>query len=299
MKPDLSVVIVAFNVQKYLINCLRTLFDHHKDVKMEVFVVDNHSSDGSLLQVQNEFPQVRLLRNDENHGFAKACNQAIAVAASPYILLLNPDTEFHGPVIRELIAFLNESKETGVVGPRLLNSDESLQGSARGFPNVWTAFFGRSSFLTKLFPENRMSRVNVPALQAGLMQPVEVDWVSGAAMLVRVDAVKQVGLLDESFFLFWEDADWCYRMKQSGWKVYYYPQVDLVHHVGKSVDSQRLRSVIEFHRSAYRWYRKYRVDESWSLNNLIAILGLNVRTVLQLARVCFTSSLSMRARSNR
>lgn len=279
---DVSVIIVSFNVEELILPCLRSVFAGTSTLKLQVFVVDNHSSDGTVRLITSEFPQVHLIANQENLGFSRANNQAIAVSTGQYIFLLNPDAELIDDAIHSMKSFLDIQHEVGVLGPCINNPDLTIQGSARGFPDFSTAFFGRTSFWTRLFPNNPLSRKNVPLLKKNIHEPQEVDWVSGAAMMIRRKALEQVGSFSEDYFLFWEDADLCYRMKQAGWAIYYYPNAKVIHHVGKSVRTRQARSIIEFHKSAYVWYRKYRVKSSWGFMRVLAIFGLLARTIFKL-----------------
>ncbi len=152
---------------------------------------------------------------------------------------------------------MDGNPDVGIVGPKIFNPDGSIQGSARSFPTFHTAFFGRSALLTKLFPNNRITCANILTHQCDGKTPMEVDWVSGSCMVVRRKAIDDVGLLDERFFLFWEDVDWCKRMWKRGWKVSYYPQASIEHYVGGSSEQNLTRAVFEFHKSAYRYFKKY------------------------------------------
>ena len=175
----------------------------------------------------------------------------------PYVVLLNPDTTVQDGLFKSAVAFMEENPEVGILGPRILNADGSIQGSARGFPTPLTAFFGRNSLLTRVFPSNRITRENILTTKSDGKTPMEVDWVSGACMLVRREAVEDVGLMDERFFMYWEDADWCRRMLQKNWKVSYFPQASILHYVGVSSGHLLFRSIFEFHKSIYWLFHKY------------------------------------------
>ena len=279
---DVSVIVVSYNVEKLILPCLRSVLRNNFRLKTEVIVVDNHSSDRTANIVTAEFPQVHLIANNENRGFSRANNQAIALAKGRYLFLLNPDAEALEDAIEQMVSFMDKQSEIGIVGPRIYNPDLTIQGSARGFPDITTAFFGRTSIWTRIFPTNPLSRKNVPLLQPDLDQPQNVDWVSGAAMMIRREALDQIGLFSEDYFLFWEDADLCYRMKQASWLVTYYPGAKVIHHVGESVRREQAKSIIEFHKSAYVWYRKYRVKSSWGMMSILASSGLFLRMIVKL-----------------
>ena len=253
----LSVVIVNWNAGRWLDECLTALFASQGVEGLEVFLVDNASTDGSQTRVARAHSGITLLQNAENLGFARAVNQALAGASGELTLVVNPDVVVSPLAISRLVDFMHQHPEAAVVGPRLLNPDGTVQGSARRDPSPWTGLFGRDTLLTRLFPGNPMSRRELPGLRHQGDEPLAVDWVSGGCLLVRGEASAQVGGLDERFFLFWEDADWCRRFRAAGWKVYYLPTAIATHYVGVCCSQRPVRSVVDFHRSAYRYYRKH------------------------------------------
>jgi GT2 family glycosyltransferase len=256
----LSVVIVNWNAGRALDDCLGSLFASAPEGMPEVLLVDNASTDGSQARAARDYPGIKILQNAENHGFARGANQGLERVVGELILLLNPDAVLQSSTIPLLVDFMTEHPEAAVVGPRLLNSDGTVQGSARRDPSPWTGLFGRDTPLTRLFPNNPVSRREQPNLHHVGDAPLEVDWISGACLLVRRAAYEQVGGLDERFFLFWEDADWCRRFRRGGWKVYYLPTAVGTHRVGVSRAQRPMRSAIDFHRSAYRFYRKHHLS---------------------------------------
>ena len=256
----LSVVIVNWNAGRALDDCLASLFASKPVGALEVLLVDNASTDGSQARAARDYPGIKILQNAENRGFAPGANQGLEWAVGELMLLLNPDAMLQPSTISLLVDFMNEHPEAAVVGPRLLNPDGTVQGSARRDPSPWTGLFGRDAPLTRLFPNNPVSRRELPNLCHVGDAPLEVDWISGACLLVRRAAYEQVGGLDERFFLFWEDADWCRRFRRAGWKVYYLPTAVGTHRVGVSRAQRPMRSAIDFHRSAYRFYRKHHLS---------------------------------------
>ena len=252
----LDIVIVNYKSTDYLLRCLRSVYDALHEVPAKVFVEDNASEDG-VDRVKAEFPQVILSKNRYNMGFARAINSALKQSDSPYVVLLNPDTYVMDGFFEPLLRYMEENPDVGVIGPQILNHDGSVQGSARRFPTPLTALFGRSTLLTKWFPNNRFTSRNVLTSRTDGITPVAVDWVSGACMVVRRKAIDDVGLMDERFFVYWEDADWCKRMWGCGWKVVYFPQACVVHYVGVSSGKIVVRSVVEFHKSSYRLFEKH------------------------------------------
>lgn len=252
---ELSVCIVNWNVRDDLANCLESLREGMRGVEGEIIVVDNASADDSVEMVRRRFPQVRLMVNDANLGFAGANVQAMHQAAGRYILLLNPDTLVPAGAMRELLDFAAAHPRAGVVGPKLVYGDGSLQASCRCFPTIQAALF-RNTLLGGLFPHARASA-------SYLMQDWdhstvrEVDWVSGACLLVKREAYEQVGDLDTGFYWGSEDVDYCWRVHKAGWKVVYTPSPVITHLVGRSTNQAVFRTIVRHHRSMYRLYAKH------------------------------------------
>ena len=177
---------------------------------------------------------------------------------APYIVLLNPDTiVLTDHFLESITVFMDLHPDVGILGPGILDPDGRIQGSARSFPRFHSLFFGRRSLLTKIFPQSRLASANILTKNANNTEPLEVDWVSGACMVIRRRALQQVGMMDERFFMYWEDVDWCKRMWDMGWKVMYWPGVKIMHHVGGSSESRVVRSVLEFHKSALLYFNKH------------------------------------------
>jgi GT2 family glycosyltransferase/glycosyltransferase involved in cell wall biosynthesis len=274
-KDLLDIIIVNYNSTDCLLRCIKSAYDSLQELRAKVFVQDNASEDG-VDRVKAEFPKVILSKNSYNIGFSKAINNALKQSSSPYIVLLNPDSYVMDGFFEPILRYMEEHSNIGVVGPKILDHDGSVQGSARTFPTPLTGLFGRSSLLTRFFPNNRLTRENILTTRSDGKSPMEVHWVSGACMVVRRKAVDEVGPMDERFFLYWEDADWCRRMWKKGWKVVYFPQACLAHYAGASSKQAPLRSIFEFHKSCYRLFEKYRKPSLWLLKPL-AIAGLSLR----------------------
>jgi GT2 family glycosyltransferase len=248
-----SVVIVNFNSGEHLAECLKSVAACAPDAR--VVVIDNASSDGSE-RVANTLDRVTLYRNETNRGFARGINQALAEVSSGLVLVLNPDCRLLPEAVELLSAEIAKHPECAIVGPRILNDDGSVQGSARGDPTLLTGLFGRSSLLTRLFPGSPLARRNVriDVMPEAGADSLEVDWVSGACMLARSDALKSVGGFDERYFLYWEDADVCRRLRHHGYSIRYLPAAHVVHPGGRSSRSARTLATRAFHRSAYTYY---------------------------------------------
>jgi GT2 family glycosyltransferase len=275
---DLSIIIVTWNTKELLLPCVRSVFENEQGISREVIVVDNGSQDGSGNEVKKRFPFIHLVENERNLGFAKAVNQGLQKASGRYILLLNPDTQMKPRVIERLVSFMNSHSDTGVAGAQLLNSDGSKQNSIANFPSLTTELLNKS-LLRWLFPEK------FPGKEKDYPEPVEVDSVIGACMMVRRGALDQVGLLDEDYFLFLEETDWCYRMKKAGWKIYHVPQAEVYHFQGKSAEAERKRAKVEYYRSRYHFFKKNRGSGLC----FILVAGLMVRLfaeLISMAIVC-------------
>jgi len=274
----IDIVIVNYNSTGFLLRCLRSVEDACRGIPTAIYIEDNASVDG-VDRVLAAFPQVVLTRNAENLGFGRAVNQALEKGRGEYVVILNPDARVSADFFNKSIEFMEDHPRVGLMGPRILDDDGGLQNSARAFPTPLTAFFGRSSFISRRFPRNPITSRNLLSLQSDGVTPMDVDWVSGACMVVRRNAIHQVGLLDERFFMYWEDTDWCRRMWDGGWKVVYYPQVTICHYVGGSSEKRVYPSVIEFHKSVYKLFNKYLPPALWMLRPLV-IGGLAVRLVV-------------------
>ena len=253
---DVSVIIVSYNGRDYLRRCLGSLREHTRGLEYEVVVVDNASQDGTADMVAAEFPSVRLLRQPGNAGLSLALNQGIRLSSGEMVILLNPDTELQDGAFAAMARHLRDHPEVGVLGPRIVDDDGSLQLSCRRFPTFSATFFNRYSLLTRLFPRNPFStRYLMTDFDHG--RTAEVDWLSLACWMVPRRLFDEVGFLDEGFFLYSEDVDFCQRVHQTGRQVVYFPEVSLLHHIGRSTSTLPNRSVIERYRSMWRYYRKY------------------------------------------
>ncbi|MCE5216917.1 glycosyltransferase family 2 protein [bacterium] len=252
---DLTVCIVSWNVREDLSRCLDSLRAGVGGLAHEIIVVDNASTDGSLDMVGERYPEVLIVRNDTNAGFAAANVQGMASAHGRYVLLLNPDTLVPPGALAELVAFADAHSTAGVIGPKLVYGDGRLQYSCRCFPTISAALF-RNTWLGALFPRARASSCYLMEDWAhDEVRPV--DWVSGACMMIRREALEQVGTLDTSFYWGSEDVDYCWRMHKTGWDVLYTPTPVITHFVGRSTDQAVLRTIARTHRSMYRLYRKH------------------------------------------
>ena len=277
--PDLSIVVVNWNTESYLRECLRSIFEHIEGISCEVWVVDNASSDGSVSMVREEFPRATLIANAENVGFAQANNQALRQSRGRYLLLLNSDTYVQGDVLRTMVEFMDRHPDAGVSGCKLQNEDGTFQPACRRSVPTPAVSLMRMTGLSRLFPNSRtMAQYNLTYQDATAVH--EVDSVSGAFLMMRREAMAQIGLMDEEYFLHCEDLDWCYRAKQAGWKVYYVPHAAVTHFKGRSSDRVPVRTLYHLHRSMYLFYRKHFARTTLFLVNGLVYLGIWGRLLL-------------------
>jgi GT2 family glycosyltransferase len=253
---DVSIVIVNYRSFDPLLECLASLTADRAALTTELIVVDNDAAEQAGPRLAERHPDARFIQNRENVGFARAVNQGIAAARGSAILLLNPDCEVRPGALRTLVDALRQRPATAIAAPRILNPDGSLEYSARAFPDHLTFLFNRYSLLTRLFPGNRFSRRYL-LTDWDHASVRDVDWVSGACMLVRREAIERVGPMDEAFFMFNEDVDWCRRMKDGGWAVTYVPDAVVVHHIGASRRRVSSKVILERHRGMIHYFHKH------------------------------------------
>jgi GT2 family glycosyltransferase len=247
----LSVVIVSWNTCDLLRRCLATVFAYPPAVPFEVWVVDNNSQDDTVAMVRAEFPQVHLIVNQNNPGFAGANNQAIRASRGDYVLLLNPDTEVKPGALNALVDFLDEQPQAGGAGSMLLNPDGSLQPSCypmlTGFRELW-----RMLHLDRLRPvgQYQMHRWN-------RLDPRRVEVIQGASLMLRRSILDQIGLLDADYFMYTEEVDLCYRMQQAGWALYWLPQSQVIHYGGQSTRQAATEMFLHLYGSKVQFFRKH------------------------------------------
>jgi GT2 family glycosyltransferase len=278
---DVSILILNYNTRELTINALRSVYQSVTACRFEVILVDNASIDDSISHIQKEFPQVKLILNQENVGFAIANNQAMRLAQGRYVLLLNSDTLIQQDTLDMMLQFMDEHPEVGAAGCKLVLQDGTLDKACkRGFPTPSASFYYAFG-ISKLFPS--IPRFN--QYQLGYKDPDDaypVDCLVGAFMFVRRTAIEQVGMLDEDFFMYGEDIDWCYRIKQAGWVNYYYPRTQILHLKGASSRRKPVKIIYEFHRAMWLFHRKhYEQRYSFIVNGLV-YAGIGVKLALAL-----------------
>jgi GT2 family glycosyltransferase len=267
-------VIVSWNTRELTLEALRS-FLPSSDLALEVVLVDNDSADGSADAVAAAFPDLRVIRNERNLGFAGGVNVALRAARHPLILLLNPDTRVLGDAIPRLVDYADSHPGAGIIGPRVLNTDGSLQASRFRFPSLLNQALA-ATYLYKLLPGSRF--FNRERLGGGqTLVPEPVDAVSGCCFLVRRSVLDAVGLLDESFFMYAEETDLCYRAWQAGFEVHYAPVGEIIHFGGGSSRLASRKNFLEFRRSILRFFRKHRGPAETQAARALLLLFLIVR----------------------
>ncbi|PID85069.1 MAG: glycosyl transferase [Chloroflexi bacterium] len=267
---DLSIIIVSWNVADLLRDCLHSIVAGRGELELQVIVVDSASSDNSVAMVRDEFPWVELLACDENVGFPKGNNLGLARANGRYVLLLNPDTVILGDALPQMMSFMRQNSGVGVLGCQLLNADGTVQSSKRRFPTLATAFF-ESTWLEFAAPKGVLKRYYAEDLPDDATN--DVDWVVGACMLLPTQVVAAVGGMDEAYFMYSEELDWCRRIKDSGWRVVYYPEAKIIHLVGQSSDQAVVARHINFQQAKLRYFRKFNGRLPASLLRLFLLLN--------------------------
>ena len=282
--PQVAAIVVNYNAGDELRLALRSIAAECDGIEWEAVVVDNASTDGSASAVAALSPGASLISNVANVGFGRAVNQAVAASSAPLLLLVNPDCQLRPGALAALRAVIDTEPSCAIVGPKILDPDGRIQGSARGDPDMLTGLFGRTGELRMRLPLSSAARRNVvvdEAIASGA-DSVRVDWVSGACMLIRRAALEAVGGFDERYFLYWEDADICRRLRQRGHQIRYAPGAVAVHSVGRSSRSAPRSSIRAFHSSAYRYYATHVATSALDPRRPIARAILTLRCWLKL-----------------
>jgi len=278
---ELSIVIVSFNTCRVLRDSLKSVFGNTKGLTYEVIVVDNASTDHSAEMVKSEFAQVSLIANETNAGFAAACNQGLAKAQGKYILLLNSDTIIIDDVIVRSVEFAQDHPDTAVVGCRVLNPNHTLQPSCFQFPSILNMMLS-TSYLYKLFPKSKFfGRERMGWWSRDDVR--QVDVVTGCFMLIRREAIEQVGPMDEDFFMYCEETDLCYRLKKAGWKVMYAPVGSIIHIGGQSTEQIRTDMLVQLRLSILMFIHKHKNRLSYVTACILTILFFAVRIPVWIA----------------
>jgi len=256
-------------------DCLNSIYETVKDIDVEIYVVDNNSTDGSQAAVKNGFADVKLIENETNTGFGYANNQALRIMQGRFAVLLNSDAVLKENSIKRLLAFMTTTPSAGIAGVQLLNDDGSRQNSIDNFPSSETEIFNKS-ILRLFFPGK------YPSKNMSYKDPIEVDSVIGACMIVRKEAMDDVGVLDEDYFIFLEETDWCFRMNKKGWKVYHVPDAEVFHLSGHSKKRTPWRSQIEYYISLYKFFRKNRAPLSYLTLRILKPCKIFINLILNI-----------------
>ncbi|KEQ27933.1 glycosyltransferase family 2 protein [Paenibacillus tyrfis] len=278
---DLSIIILNYNTRELTLNCLKSIYFSETTYTYEVILIDNNSRDNSVEAIQEAFPSVHLICNDVNVGYSKANNQGMRVARGRYVLLLNSDTVIQPDTLHTMIQFMDQHENIGAAGCKVVLPDGTLDKACRrGFPTPSASFYYAFG-LSKIFPDNpKFNQYQLTHLDQDKDYPV--DCLVGAFMMVRKEAIDQVGMLDEQFFMYGEDIDWCYRIKQGGWNIYYYPYTQIIHYKGASSRRKPFKIIYEFHRAMYLFHQKhYRMNYSFFVNFLV-YSGITVKFLASL-----------------
>jgi len=268
METDLSFILVNWNTKGLILEALRSIVDTVPGYGYEIFVVDNGSVDGSPEAITGAYPRVHLIRNATNLGFARAVNQALAQTAGRFICLLNSDARFLEGAVQTLVAFMEDNPDVGIAGGQLINADGSRQNSIAPFPSLATELLNRR-LLRILFPRH------YPGKEREYPFPIDVDSLVGACIIVRRQAIEEVGDLDEGYFFFMEETDWCFRMRENGWRISFVPGARILHLQGASAAMAKAEAKIEYYRSRYRLFAKWR----GRTKTILLKLGLMLRLV--------------------
>lgn len=276
---DLTIIIITHNDREYIKDCLKNVFDSVTRRTYRVIVVDNGSEDGTPSILRRLYENLHIIQNSENVGYAKANNQGITASRSRYVLLLNPDTRVPSNMIEDTINIMDSYADIGILGVKLVRPNETLDYACRRmFPNHLDYLF-RGLGLNKLFPKSHIfSRYNLTFLNPDI--PVDVEAVAGAFTLARRSAIDQVSGLDENFFIYGEDLDWCYRFRKAGWRVYYYPAIQVLHHKGGTTSRYPQKMLYQFYRSNFLLYRKHIAAHTFFFVNWLIYFGLWISFIL-------------------
>jgi GT2 family glycosyltransferase len=281
---DLSICIVSLHARSFLHDCLKSIVDATPKLKYEIIVVDQNSQDGTVEMLRTDFPTVRVIETSGNEGYTRPMNYALNAARGRYVAQLNPDTLVHSGTFNLLCDFLNTHHDVGIVGPKVLNPDGTLQAPCkRGDARPW-AVISYFSGLSKLLPDKAFFNGYLLS-HLDENQTYPVDGVSGSCMLIRREVIDDIGLLDELFFAYQEDADYCLRTRQAGWRVYYYPEAQITHFGGQGGSGvQPDRSILAWHKSYYLYYRKHFAEEYFMVLNWIYYAMMGVKLIFALLK---------------
>ena len=285
---DISAIIVNWNTKRLLMDCIHSIINETKEYKIEIIVVDNCSADGSPEEVKQKFPEVKLIVNDRNLGFSKANNIGIRKSTGKYICLVNSDIKVLAGCLDRMCGYMDKHPAIGMLGPKAYNKDFVLQHTCREFPTLWSLMC-QASFLTNLFPASKLFKDSfMTYFDHNTVRRIEA--LSGCFLMVRRTALDEVGLLDEKFFIYAEDVDWCKRFYKAGWDIVFYPEAEIIHYGSASSSAAPVRFILEMLKANFQYWEKYHGRVSQFLHILINIYHSLIRI-----KVLFVSSLISKA----
>jgi len=277
----LSIIIVCWNVREDILRCIRSIEENEPSCAFEIIIVDNASTDGTVDIIKRCFSEVKLITNNENRGFAAANNKAIERSQGEYILFLNPDTILHPKSLDILVRFMDNNKDVGACGPKLLNDDGTTQLSVRRFPDFCSALYRNTIFRTLRLFRKQYHRYKM--FDFSYDRQMDVDIVMGAALMTRRSIIDEIGAMDESFFMYYEEADLCYRIKQAGWHITFIPKAVITHLGGQSASQIPVRTRIMMLKSLLIFFRKHRGKFSTGIFNCVFKPAVILRDICNIA----------------
>jgi N-acetylglucosaminyl-diphospho-decaprenol L-rhamnosyltransferase len=279
----LSVLIVSWNNWAKLNVCLSSIYSGTV-IPSEIIVIDNDSKDGTPLKLEQTFPEVKLHRNDTNIGHTKGVNLGLRQARGEYVLVLDHDTELAPDCIDRMLEFMRARKDVEMVAPRTFNTDGTVQESARNFPGILSGLFGRQSTLTRILPDNLISKKYLARDFIDSTEPFPVEQIGGACMLFRHSLLDRIGPWDERYIGYWVDTDWCKSVGAENINIYCVPSAHLIHHEGNARHKRKTpHRIWIFHRGAYQYYTKWHTRGTWDPRSIFAGIMLAARALLQIA----------------
>lgn len=285
---DVSIIIVAWNVRELLYNCLKSVYDETDGINFEVIYVDNASKDGSVEMVAKEFPKVKIIVNKKNEGFIRANNQGIEIAGGRYVLLLNSDTIILDNAIAKTVKFADEHPEAAVTGCKVLNPDKTLQRSCFMYPSILNIFL-LVTYLNKIFPKSKFfGRKRMTWWNFDNVREVEV--VCGCFSLVRKEAIKQVGLINEVYYVYGDDPDWCYSFRKNGWEILFTPEPKIIHYEGRTTNQRPKEFKLQLYGSKLIFMKLHRNKLTFLLARFLIALFFFVRIPYWLGAALFHKS---------
>lgn len=282
-QPVISICIVPYKVRDLLKDCLDSIYQHAPAFPFEIIVVDNHSEDGTIEMLQSSYPQVRFVENSSEEGYTRPMNQALKMGAGRFLVQLNPDTVVLPGAFDRMIAFLEANPKAGICTPKVLNRDGTLQKQCRrSAARPWDAITYFSG-LSRRYPKSRFfARYLMTYLDENEVN--EVEAVSGSCMFIRREVIDQIGYLDEIFFAYQEDTDFCFRAREAGWKIFYVPQAQIIHYGGQGGSKIKVyRSIYQWHRSYYVYYTRHLAKNYFFLVNWLIYILIGGKLLLNLA----------------